>query len=507
MKPISIFTFILLVIYLVGCARFTNNSEVTPTSTLVRTEVPTNTTTPTSTKVPDLPDDGIVDFNILHINDFHHHLFEANPGVNWVPGAARLSGFINTEREKMGTDQTLVLDAGDWMTMDGEYNRYLGEDAIEIYKLIGVQATVIGNHELDFRAPRLLELLKNSSPLRMLSINFQKTNKEGKCTTTHLADAYEMFFLGSESGPKVRVAVVGVTNTGAEFDMQNAPSKSPVCFSDFTQKIIDLYPTLKKTEKADVVILLTHLGFDVDQQLAQALIDADTPADIIIGGHSHTCMDEPFLVGGTYIVSACEWGQYVGMMDIVYNRSMEKMDVDWKLHKITAADPIDYKIVDYLQLKYPEKVTSTRTPLPEGKYLLSVTPASETVGYWELGRGVFPASDANFSEGQELFSHGNSYPMGLFAHAPSTLVYDLNGGYSKFISDILVQDNACGDGAEFAVQLDGSEIYSSGVLKAVNDPLHISLDISGGKELKLFTLTSGDNSCDWTIWGNPYLVR
>ena len=71
----------------------------------------------------------------------------------------------------------------------------------------------------------------------------------------------------------------------------------------------------------------------------------------------------------------------------------------------------------------------------------------------------------------------------------------------------MLHDSACGDGAEFVVQLDGKDIFSSGMLSAFSDPLHLSLDITGGKELKLITLSGGDNSCDWTIWGNPYLVN
>jgi len=476
------------------------------TATLI--PVPTNTPNPTPTTVEIYPSSGSVEFSILHWNDFHHHLFEANPGVNWIPGAARLGGFVAAEREKRGVNQTLVLDAGDWMTMDGEYNRYMGEDQIEVYKLIGVDATVIGNHELDFRAPRLMELMEQSEPMKILSINMQKTNDEGKCTTRHLADGYNIFVLGPDSGPKVRVAVVGVTATGAEWDSRNSPAKWPICFSDPTQKIIDLYSTLKETEKADIIVLLTHLGYDVDQQLAQTLIDAGTPADIVIGGHAYyPCVYEPFQVGDTYVVSACEMGQYVGMFDISYDRSISKMNAIWTMHKLTPLDPVDPAITAYLKTMFPEKIASTSTPMPEGNYLIDLAPVTVTVGYWSLGAGLFPASDGGFSEGQVLFSHGVTYPMGLFAHAPSRLVYDLNGKYTRLETDIMVQDSACGDGAEFVVQLDGKELYASSMLSAFHDPVHLSLDITGGKELILITLSGEDNSCDWTIWGDPYLVK
>jgi hypothetical protein len=108
---------------------------------------------------------------------------------------------------------------------------------------------------------------------------------------------------------------------------------------------------------------------------------------------------------------------------------------------------------------------------------------------------------------QVITSHGKEYPNGLFAHSPSTLPYALNGNYTRFISEISINETACGDGAVFAVSLDGREIYHSpGVLPAT-PPIHLDLDVTGGKTLVLKTISGQDMSCDWTIWGDPYLVK
>ena len=61
--------------------------------------------------------------------------------------------------------------------------------------------------------------------------------------------------------------------------------------------IIDNY----KTTRIDLTVLLTHIGFDKDQQLAE-LLDPNWGVDLIIGGHTHTFLEEPCIVNNVPIV-------------------------------------------------------------------------------------------------------------------------------------------------------------------------------------------------------------
>ena len=70
-----------------------------------------------------------------------------------------------------------------------------------------------------------------------------------------------------------------------------------------------------------------------------------------------------------------------------------------------------------------------------------------------------------------------------------------------------IKETACGEGAQFVIDLDGDEIYHSNNLRPFDPPIHISLDINGGNLLNLSTLAGDGMECDWTIWGDPYLVE
>lgn len=109
-----------------------------------------------------------------------------------------------------------------------------------------------------------------------------------------------------------------------------------------------------------------------------------------------------------------------------------------------------------------------------------------------------------------MVMHGEKYPQGIFAHAPSVFVYKLGKKYTAFISTIGLQDsiNCTGglkDGVVFIVQLDGKEIYKSPITTDETDPVEIQLTVATGNELKLIVDPLKDNDCDWAIWGDARL--
>jgi hypothetical protein len=143
---------------------------------------------------------------------------------------------------------------------------------------------------------------------------------------------------------------------------------------------------------------------------------------------------------------------------------------------------------------------------PQYQYLVDMAPVSQSVGFWTLGKGVFPARDAGMSEGQPIYSHGKLYARGLFAHSPSDLRYALDGKFDSFVTDIGIKETACGDGASFSILLDGREIYTSGTVLPSEGAQRVSVEVAGGKVLELKTVPGPGNECDWTIWGDPYLI-
>ena len=456
-----------------------------------------------------LPAEGVVEFHILHWNDFHGELGEYfNSEKVWIPGAARLVAFVKTEDAKYGPDQVLLLDAGDWFEASKYARPSRGMKVVELYKRLGVDAVTVGNHDFFFGVLRFYQVLSQADPIQIVSVNLRKNGPNKTCSEQRIVSPYAIFELGEEAGPKVRVAVIGA---GAHYLQELSYSPIPgICFSDPVEETLRIYDELMETEHPDVLILLTHQGLSLDKDTAAALNVAGKPVDIIIGGHSHEWIEAPEQVGDTLIVTAGSNGRAVGVLDLVYDRAKSKLDVQWRQEVFSFCSPEDPDTVKFLQDTVPAsdpKQECTSIKKQDADYLIDLPTVSESVGYWALGKGVFPAIDTGMTTGQVISSHGREYPFGLFAHAPSELQYALDGKYTAFVTEISVKETACGDGASFVVSMDGTELYRSEKMTARDETIPLSLDVTDGNVLTLETLSGDDMSCDWTIWGDPYLVR
>jgi 5'-nucleotidase len=518
---------LILLVFLGGCSSTPEPlTEIAPTATATASSTPlpaTPTKQPYVSPTPKpvlppirtpqlreaLPAEGRVEFHILHWNDFHGELGEyVNDEGNWIPGAARLAAFVKAEEAKYDPNQVLLLDAGDWF----EGSKYAlpsrGLKVADLYQQLGVDAVTVGNHEFFLGLSQFYAVASRAAPVEFVSVNLKKKGSNKICSDKFLVNPYKIFELGEAAGPKVRVAVIGAG--AVHLERQSYTPITDVCYIDPLGETIKLYDQLLATEQPDVFILLTHQGFDADKAMAETLNAAGKPVDIIIGGHSHTWIEKPERVGNTLIVTAGERGRAVGVLDLVYDRARSDLDVTWRQEIFSACSPEDPDTVAFLQDTVPasdprQECTSMKNP--DHAYLIDIPTTVESVGYWTLGKGVYPASDSGMLTGQSITSHDKGYPYGLFAHAPSKLRYALDGKYSTFVTEISVKETACGDGASFLVSLDGKEIYRSEQISPGAAAIPLSLDITDGKVLTLQTLSGNDNSCDWTIWGDPYLVR
>jgi hypothetical protein len=159
------------------------------------------------------------------------------------------------------------------------------------------------------------------------------------------------------------------------------------------------------------------------------------------------------------------------------------------------------------QTPAPVEATATVTPEPR-VFLSTLSPLSQVVGHATLGRGVYTWTSNPAVRGQVLSTHGQTYPQGLLAHAPSRLEYDLAGQYQYFHATITLQSGvSCGDGVIFRVMLDGIEVYSSAPVSADTFPVEVELNIGGASTLTLIADMRTTGDCDWAIWGDPYLQR
>lgn len=272
-----------------------------------------------------------VTFTILHTNDFHGQLEWRSGGSSSNPGMARVAQVINNVRTAVGADSVLLLDAGDEMQGSLLSNIQKGVPTIDVFSTIGYDAATFGNHEFDW-GQDVLTARTGEAGYPFLTANIVQ-NDTGNCSTAGwtlpaFADApYQIFTVGTAPNT-VNVAVIGVTTPETPI-ITIAAATAGLCFKDPAESILHYYDAMKAN--ADVIVILSHLGYADggygygipiygDQTLAQKLITAGKPANLIVGGHSHTDLATATVIGGkTTVVQAHYNGRKVGRADITVN--------------------------------------------------------------------------------------------------------------------------------------------------------------------------------------------
>jgi hypothetical protein len=162
----------------------------------------------------------------------------------------------------------------------------------------------------------------------------------------------------------------------------------------------------------------------------------------------------------------------------------------------------------------PTAVPTAVPTLPARMYLGDIPPRSTSLGFgvYSVGRYQFTSDDPgdHITAGDPLKIGGLEYPHGIFAHAPSRLVYALPAGshYQVLTATIgMVQGINCGDGVLFVILLDGKEKYRSATLHPISKPVKVTLLTIDAHEITLVVETGPQNNkgCDWAIWGDPLL--
>lgn len=235
---------------------------------------------------------GATTLTILHVNDFHGWLLPHRPaaGLPEEGGAARLAALVRRER----TPTTLFLAAGDLMQGTSLSNLFDGRPVIEALSQMGLDASAVGNHEFDIGLAALRARAAEAS------FPFLAANIAG-------AEIWRPSLVRTV-GP-LRVALFGLTTeeTPVTTHPRNVPGLTFLpAVETARRQVAQLRP------RADLVVLLSHLGFEEDERLAAAV----PGIDVIVGGHTHTRVEQPVRVGGTLILQAFERGAVLGRLDL-----------------------------------------------------------------------------------------------------------------------------------------------------------------------------------------------
>jgi hypothetical protein len=152
--------------------------------------------------------------------------------------------------------------------------------------------------------------------------------------------------------------------------------------------------------------------------------------------------------------------------------------------------------------------TPAPTPAPASTIYLSDLNATTQTNSWGPVEKNRSNGETGATDGRTITLNGVTYAKGLGVHADSKLVYNLNGQYSSFTSDIGVDDEVGSNGSViFQVWTDGTKVYDSGTMNGSSATKTVTVDVTGKSQLWLVVTTSGNgNAFDHADWAGARLI-
>ncbi|WP_459210464.1 bifunctional metallophosphatase/5'-nucleotidase [Aquimarina rhabdastrellae] len=259
---------------------------------------------------------------ILHTNDVHSQIDPlpvSNKRYPGLGGFARRASVIHQVRQQ--NPNTLLLDAGDIFQGTPYFNYYGGELEFKLMSKLEYDIATLGNHDFDNGIEGFLAQLPHAT------FDFVSANYDFKNTALDgLVKPYKVIV---KDGIKIGVFGLGVALEGlVKKDLyKETKYLDPIEIAQQTTK------TLKEQEQCDLVICLSHIGYEYknnpeivsDIKLAKATQDID----LIIGGHTHTLLPKPTVMqnaaGKEVLINQCgKSGVYMGQVDFYFNNDGSK---------------------------------------------------------------------------------------------------------------------------------------------------------------------------------------
>lgn len=222
---------------------------------------------------------------ILHTNDVHSHIDpfpSSHSSYANLGGVARRAALVDNIRNE--NPNTLLFDAGDIFQGTPYFNFYGGELEFKLMSKLNYDAATIGNHDFDNGVDGLLAQVPHAK-FELLSANYDFTN-------TVMEGFVKPFKIYMVDGIKIGVYGIGIALDGLVTKRLYKETK----YLNPFEIALDMERNLKEEENCDLIICLSHLGYDYDRperpsdtQLAQST----HYTNLIIGGHTHTFLDKP----------------------------------------------------------------------------------------------------------------------------------------------------------------------------------------------------------------------
>lgn len=272
---------------------------------------------------------------VLHTNDQHSRIepfdssYTRNPNQGGFARRATLIQKIRSEESNV-----LLLDSGDIFQGTPYFNFFGGELEFKLMSMMKYDASTMGNHDFDNGLDGFLKVLPNAKfPFICSNYDFKNTILDGKTSQ------YKIF---NKNGIKVGIFGVGIQLEGlvGKKQYQETIWNDPI---DVAQQYSNF---LKNEKKCDLVICLSHIGYDYSdepEKLNDKILASKTEnIDLILGGHTHTFLPEPQTLlnrqGKKVLVNQVGWaGLLLGRIDFFFDHSKNIKQVSWNNQAIDSS--------------------------------------------------------------------------------------------------------------------------------------------------------------------------
>ena len=220
---------------------------------------------------------------ILHTNDTHSTIFPVKQNIDDKEIAGR-GGYLRRvnmlKEQRQQHPDLLLFDSGDFSQGSGYYTLFKGEVEIGLMNQMDYDAVTIGNHEFDFGLDNLARIFRMA--------NFPIVCSNYDCKGTVLEGLVKPYITLKRNGVKIGVFALSPALKGLVFD-GNCQGITYLDPAETAQKYIDI---LRKQEKCDIVICISHLGWKESEYTDEMLLKGIEGCDLVLGGHTHTYMKQ-----------------------------------------------------------------------------------------------------------------------------------------------------------------------------------------------------------------------
>ncbi len=387
-----------------------------------------------------------VNFTILQTSDIHSHFLNTDSSFR-LGGLARLATMIREIKEIK--KNVLVLDSGDFTEGSIFFTLNSGEVTYKIMEAIGYDAVVLGNHDWLIGPTELYHALRSKNfnvPILSANLNFTDLDPQ-----IELNKYLKPYVIKEIEG--VKIGILGLSTFQFIFDSFFKPVKieNPI---QVAKKYVE---ELRKVQGCKVVIVLSHLGFSVDRNLA-----LNVPGiDYIVGGHTHILLKQPAIENKVPITHVGKWGHYLGQADLSFNNGKLSFS-DYKIHEIKPSieeDPGIKSLIDGAMVRLEDKWGPVfHEKVLESEVDLSVrdTSADNIVGNWiaDSFRDLTHSDTAfeNPTYASRDIYRGTTYAADIFDvfpngylpstdHAWTVKTFSISGLYTKLLVSGVFRSN------------------------------------------------------------------